>query len=33
MNQLQQELIKSIKFNYEEEKSKINYEEIYINGM
>ena len=33
MNQLQQELIKSIKFNYEEEKSKINYEEIYLNGM
>ena len=33
MNHLQKELIKSIKFNYEEKNSKINYEEIYINGM
>ena len=33
MNKLKTELIKSIEFNYEENDSKINYEEIYINEI
>ena len=33
MKNLETELIKSIKFNYEEKKGEINYEEVYINGI
>ena len=33
MKKLETELIKSIKFNYEEKNGKINYEEIYFNGI
>ena len=33
MKKLETELIKSIKFNYEEKNGEINYEEIYFNGI
>ena len=33
MKKLETLLMKSIKFNYEEKNSKINYEEIYFNGI
>ena len=33
MKNLETELISSIKFNYEEKKGEINYEEVYINGI
>ena len=33
MKNLQTKCIKSIKFNYEEEKSLIKYEEYYFNGI
>ena len=33
MKNLETELNKSIKFNYEEKKGEINYEEVYINGI
>ena len=33
MKKLETELIKSIKFNYEETKGEINYKEIYFNGI
>ena len=33
MKKLYQKLIKSIKFNYEEENNKIKYEEYILNGI